>query len=277
MRRAPAPPIAPSGWPFPDARLVARPVTFPAAFGVRRVYLDAGHGAPGNTGNTSCLCVDEQDFTLGAVRALGERLAATGHFEVRLSRDGDRLVPYAERVADADRWPADAFISLHSDVRGKVESWSPKPGITCPLSLTSPGFAVLWSDEGEPALGDRRLALARAFALHMREAGLLPYSGAEYTGLYEADAAQPGVFVDRHAPEQRIYVLRRPAMPSILVETHHALDTREVARWTEPATLDAFAAAVANALIDALPEGPRAPPSSASAPTPARATRRGST
>jgi N-acetylmuramoyl-L-alanine amidase len=253
-RRAQPLPLARSGWPFPGACVVAPPVVFPEAFGVRRVYVDAGHGAPGNTGNTSCRCVDEQDFTLGAARALAERLEATGRFEARVSRDGDRPVPYAERVNDAERWDADAFISLHSDVRGKLDRWSPEPGMTCPLNLAAPGFAVLWSDEGEATLCDRRLALARAFARRMQEAGLLPYRGAEYTGLYEADAAQPGVFVDRRAPEQRIYVLRRPAMPAILVETHHALDAREAARWAEPATLDAFAAAVAAALVDALGE-----------------------
>lgn len=245
-------PIAPSGWPFPGARIVAPVPVFPPDFGVRRVYLDAGHGAPGNTGNRSCFCVDEQEFTLAAARALAERLDATGRFETRMSRTGGRLVPYRERVDDAVRWGAEAFISLHSDVRGAVASWSPRPGVSCPLNLAAPGFAVLWSDEGEPALCDRRLALARAFARRMDEAGFLPYRGAAYRGLYEPDAAQPGVFIDRRPPGQRIFVLRRPTMPSILVETHHALDAREAARWAEPATLDAFAAATAAALADAL-------------------------
>jgi N-acetylmuramoyl-L-alanine amidase len=86
----------------------------------------------------------------------------------------------------------------------------------------------------------------------MEEAGFMPYRGAAYSGLYEPDAAQPGVFVDRHPPDQRIFVLRRPSMPSVLIETHHALDAREAARWTEPATLDAFAAAATAALADTL-------------------------
>ncbi|WP_441288781.1 N-acetylmuramoyl-L-alanine amidase family protein [Sorangium sp. KYC3313] len=251
-RRALKLPIAPSGWPFPGARVVAPSAVFPRDFGVRRVYLDAGHGAPGNSGNLSCFCVDEQDFTLAAARALAERLNATGRFEARVGRAGDRPLPYPERVEDAARWGADAFVSLHSDVRGRTETWSPGQGRQCPLSLAAPGFAVLWSDEGEPALCALRLALARGFARRMEEAGLLPYDGAAYSGLYEPDAAQPGVFLDRRPPGQRIFVLRRPSMPSILVETHHALDAREATRWTEPATLDAFAAAAAAALADAL-------------------------
>ena len=38
-------------------------------------------------------------------------------------------------------------------------------------------------------------------------------------------------------------------MPSILVETHNALDDREALRWEEPATRDALAHALAAALI----------------------------
>lgn len=263
----PARTAAPGGWPEPGAPLAPPALEIPPGFGVRRIYVDAGHGAHLNTGNTSCFCVEEQRFTLDAARALADRLEATGAFEARLSRDGEDRVAYGDRVEDAAAWGADAFVSLHSDVRGRFERWTPAlaagattlpggaafaPGMSCPVSHTAPGFSVLWSDEGDPALWGQRLALARAVARRMAEAGLPPYGGAEYTGLYEGDAAQPGVFVDRHTLDQRIFVLRRPSMPSILIETHHALDPREAERWTEPRTLDAFAAALAAALVDAL-------------------------
>ena len=39
------------------------------------------------------------------------------------------------------------------------------------------------------------------------------------------------------------------AAPVIIVETHHALDPTEVARWHEDATHDAFAAAIASAAL----------------------------
>jgi N-acetylmuramoyl-L-alanine amidase len=91
----------------------------------------------------------------------------------------------------------------------------------------------------------------------MGEAGFLAYGGGAYVGIYAADEQAKGLFVDRHAPEQRIYVLRRAAMPSILVETHNALDPREAERWNDPETLDAFAAAGAAALGDALELTPR--------------------
>jgi N-acetylmuramoyl-L-alanine amidase len=247
-------PVGPLAWPSPEARLRLPTASFPPGFGRRRVVVDAGHGAPKNKGNTSCFCVDEQDFTLEAANELAERLRATGYFEVRLSREGGAQVDYKTRVEEAARWGAEAFVSLHSDVRGKFDQWSPEAGKSCPMSLSAPGFSVLWSDEGEAAMASTRLSLARRAARRMAEAGFTPYLGGEYTGLYEADPEEPGVFVDRHEPGSRIFILRKPVMPSILIETHHALDPREASRWKEEATFDAFAAATAAALADVLGE-----------------------
>lgn len=60
----------------------------------------------------------------------------------------------------------------------------------------------------------------------------------------------PGVFVERHKPNKRIMMLRRPGVPSVIIETHHAWDTREAARWEEPRTRQVFATAVHAALVD---------------------------
>ncbi|MFT3770712.1 MAG: N-acetylmuramoyl-L-alanine amidase [Minicystis sp.] len=244
--------VDPARWPGERAALAAPAAAFPPGFGVARVMLDPGHGAPGNRGNSSCFCADEQDTMLDVAEALKDRLEATGHFEIRLTRDRGALVEYVDRVADADAFGAEAFVSLHSDIRGHADRWSPEPGLTCSVALEAPGFAVLYSDEGDRDLADRRLALGRAVARRMEEAGFLPYGGAAYVGLYAADDGVRGLFADRHAPDQRIFLLRRTLMPAVLVETHNALDPREAQRWQAPETLDAFAAAVAAALADAL-------------------------
>jgi N-acetylmuramoyl-L-alanine amidase len=239
--------------PDPTGPLSPLQPSFPAGFGVRRIFIDPGHGAAGNTGNVSCYCRDEQDFTLDVARSLAEQLRATSHFDIELSRAGKQPVEYRARVEAAQAFRAEIFLSLHSDIRGQTgERWRPAEGNECPVSLAAPGFSVLWSDEGEALLGHSRNALARAIARRMRQAGFWPYAGAEYGELYEADAEERGVFVDRHAPDQRIFVLRRPTMPSVLVETHHALDPREARRWDEPATRDAFASSIAAALVDVL-------------------------
>ncbi|MEO7327027.1 MAG: N-acetylmuramoyl-L-alanine amidase, partial [Minicystis sp.] len=222
---------SPEIWPGPRAILSVISPRFPADFGVHRVVVDPGHGAAHNRGNTSCFCVVEERFTLGAAFALRDRLEATGHFEVKLSREDEATIEYQERLDEAARFGAEAFVSLHSDIRGKAERWSPDGGASCPISLIAPGFTVLYSDEGDTPLVDRSLALARATARRMLDTGLLAYGGASYQGLYEAVSASPGVFVDRHPREQRIFILREAAMPSVLIETHHALDPREAERW----------------------------------------------
>lgn len=241
-----------TAWPDPSAPLVVAPLSLPPAFGTRRIFLDAGHGAPNNPGNTSALCEREQDFTRSLARDVAAALSRSGPFEVRLSRSGGELVPYAERVQAARAWHAGAFVSLHSDVRGRSEPWSPAPGQSCLRNHDAPGFSVLWSDDATEPLRSRRKALAENVATELGAMGLLPYRGKEYHADYAADAGHAGVFVDRHPHANRIFVLWRPSMPSVIVETHNARDDREVLRFREPATRRAFARALARALVRTL-------------------------
>lgn len=221
----------PASWPAKHAELAQPALVFEEGFVTRRIYLDAGHGAEDNVGNRGALGQLEQDFTLSLAVDVAVILEATGHFEVRVSRKAGELVAYADRVAAADGWPADVFVSLHSDVRRPE-------GI---------GYSVLWSDEGAAALTERRVALARKMATELGALGLPAYGGSEYAGLYAGDPVA-GVFVDRHLPHQRIFVLRRPTMPSIIVETHNAKSVPEAQRWDEPEVRQAFAAALAQAV-----------------------------
>lgn len=218
-------------WPDEGATLTVPQLVFDESGGVKRVYLDAGHGAAGNTGNLGVLGIDEQDFTLSLAQDVAAILTETGHFEIRVCREKGEVVPYAKRIMDAEQWRADVFVSLHSDVR------SPE-GI---------GYSVLWSDEGDEAIAEARLALARAMAQQLAALSLPAYGGEEYADSY-AGGNVPGVFVDRHEEGKRIFVLRKPTMPSIIVETHNAKSEDEARRWQEPAVRRAFAHALALAV-----------------------------
>ena len=109
---------------------------------------------------------------------------------------------------------------------------------------------MLWSDEDSARRPEREKSAqyGRSIALTMAQTGMRPYNGWDYQGLYDADAV-PGGFVDRHVPRRRVWMLKKPTVPSVIVETHHALDLQERARWDEPATLEVFGAAIAAALL----------------------------
>ncbi len=231
--------VAPPVWPAPGAPL--RVLDAPPVAGT--LLLDAGHGAVANTGNTNWRCEAEADVMRrivdGVVPALAPRLAA-----VRRTRPDATLVSYPDRLRASRK--VDWMVSLHSDSRAGT-NLRVDPTTGCYVTDGAPGFSVLWSDEGAAELVDARHALARAIARRMTEAGFLAYHGLDYGGLYEGEAL-PGVFVDRHTPKKRIMLLRRPVVPSVIIETHQAWDREEAARWEEPATWAAFASAVAAAV-----------------------------
>jgi N-acetylmuramoyl-L-alanine amidase len=249
VAEAPPPPEVPPPprWPAADAPLGAPVAVFPADSHVA-IYVDGGHGAPKNHGMQAVSCRDEEELTLGYADALVERLGRDPSLAVAESRrDGN--IAYDDRIRAAERMHADLMLSLHVDSRaGVVPPVLEENG--CWSQAGEEGFAVLWSDEGDAGLVATRKRYAEAFAARLAEAGFTPYAGYAFTEVYAADPEHPGVYLDRHADRQRIRVLRRPKVPSIIVETHHGRDLEEHARWDEPRTWDAFAAAIDAGLAD---------------------------
>lgn len=245
---APPPPVLPV-WPAAGAPLIDVDAGFPATWTPARLLIDPGHGAPGNDGTTTIRCEAEQEFTRRTADAVMARLDGDPRLLVRDTRPDAALVPYPARLHLAVDWRADAMISLHADAReGDDPGTDPETG--CHETHAAYGFAVLWSDEGEATLVSDRHRLALAVASRMIGAGFPPYGGRDYAGLYEGDPAHAGVFVDRHVPRKRVMMLRRSPVPTVIIETHQSTDRLEVARWDEPATLDAFAAVLRAAMVD---------------------------
>jgi len=238
-----------AAWPADGAGL--RLLELPPGPGRRvRVVVDAGHGAPGNEGNTGCYGQKEEAHTLAVARHLAFVLSALGRFEVALSRDGPGA-KYPARLAAAKAFRADVIISLHSDARGLVQPWWPLHDARMYWrNPDAPGFAVLWNDEGTDATVAGRARLGRAVGSRLREAGFLAYDGYDYGGLSRQDDVEPSGWVDIRPLKQRVYFLRGSTIPTVIVETHHALDPEEVARWDEGTTVDAFALAIAAAVLD---------------------------
>lgn len=240
---AEAPPPPAPVWPEPGAPLTEVDVPVHSLDRPIRVYLDPGHGHGTNSGNNGVRCQDEQDVTLELVEDLKLRLEGFGDFEVRTGRPEGSMPSYTTRVTRANEWPADVLLSLHTDARGLITQWEPVPGWSCNWSDGREGFAILVSEEGDATLKQERADLAYAVSRQMAAAGFAPYDGLDYGELY-AFGDEPGSFLDRRG----LLMLRRPAMPSVIIEAHHAYDLEEVRRWDEGRTREAFARAVAAAL-----------------------------
>jgi N-acetylmuramoyl-L-alanine amidase len=79
----------------------------------RVVVLDPGHGGS-NAGAKGPRGIVEKQLTLQLANQVAERLVARG-IVVELTRTGDRTLTLRQRVAIADRLPADLFVSIHAN------------------------------------------------------------------------------------------------------------------------------------------------------------------
>jgi N-acetylmuramoyl-L-alanine amidase len=96
------------------APLTAADVPLKDLFGleVKTIVLDAGHGGidPGAIGPQGTL---EKDITLDIARRLRTKLEKKGNYRVLMVRDGDITVPLNRRVAIANAFDTDLFVSIH--------------------------------------------------------------------------------------------------------------------------------------------------------------------
>lgn len=89
------------------------------------IVIDPGHGGidAGASGKTGAL---EKDITLEFSELLGQKLEATGLYDIHYTRDDDRFIALGERVDIARSVAADLFVSIHANsfrarsVRGTV-------------------------------------------------------------------------------------------------------------------------------------------------------------
>jgi N-acetylmuramoyl-L-alanine amidase len=111
MLTAPRPPAAERGERAPD-----RPAARQPRLKGRKlvVALDPGHGGvdPGTVGPGG---TQEKTVVLAQALDIKKHLAATGRYDVVMTRDGDTFLRLRDRIAVAREADADIFISLHAD------------------------------------------------------------------------------------------------------------------------------------------------------------------
>ena len=103
---------APPSAPAPAA--ASPDVATPKRSGKPVIMIDPGHGGI-DGGAISATKLLEKDIVLAVGKELGRQLAATGRYEVRMTRASDVFVSLDQRVKLSLSHGVDLFISLHAD------------------------------------------------------------------------------------------------------------------------------------------------------------------
>lgn len=165
-----------------------------------KIYIDQGHNPQNPNAGAEGNGLREQDIVFRIGILLADLLRANPNFEVRLSRSTEQTqigtsntTSLRQRVADANAWGADYFISLHTNA-SEIQSASGSEAFA--FSRTSPAFE----------LGEDILAALSA-STGLRNRGMQVRSG--------------------------LYVLRKTTMPSILVELGFITNPRDAALMSQ--------------------------------------------
>ncbi len=232
-----------------------------AAPNAPRVVLDPGHGGsnPGAHGPRPA-ALQEKLLTLAIATQVGDRLRARG-IAVQLTRTDDRTMTLRQRVAIANRLPADLFISIHAnaspartqrgfetfvltahgiDVDGRAlrsDTTTPRPGV-------DPEIALVLDDVERGASQWEAADLAARIQRALRD------RRGPTTGATTPTNPNP----DRGVRQDAHHVLLGATMPAVLVEVgflDHPIEGRELA---DPAVQSKLADAIAEAIEDQLAE-----------------------
>lgn len=180
-----------------------------------KIYIDQGHNPENPNAGAEGNGLREQDITYRVGEELAALLRTNSAFEVRLSRPTptsslgtSNTASLRARVEDANAWGADYFISIHTNA-----SSSPSANGTEAFAYARPSPAF--------SLGEDILR------------GISAATGLRNRGMQ----IRPG-----------LYVLRKTAMPAILVELGFITNPEEAALMNENPAL--FARGIYNGILD---------------------------
>ena len=180
-----------------------------------KIYIDQGHNPQNPNAGAEGNGLREQDIVFKIGILLADLLRENPAFEVRLSRPNaetqigtSNTTSLRERVADANAWGADYFLSLHTNA-SEISSASGVEAFA--FSKESPAFAL-----GEDILQ------ALSASTGLRNRGMQVRSG--------------------------LYVVRKTAMPSLLIELGFISNPNDARLMSQQPEL--FANGIYNGILD---------------------------
>jgi N-acetylmuramoyl-L-alanine amidase len=190
----------------------------PGPRSVRRVVLDPGHGGndPGATGPSG---LREKDVTLDIAHRAAPLLARQLGVTTLLTRDGDVYVPLEERIARANSFLADLFISIHCN---SSDDGGGSAVMTFVLDVTREDSAMRLAARENAASPAAAAELANA--LSQLSDPDHAQASLHFAGLLQRAAMSSLVTSYREVPDGGVkragfYVLAGARMPAVLFET----------------------------------------------------------
>lgn len=200
------------------------------------VVIDAGHGGI-DGGAEGAKGTVEKAITLTFAREFRDKLAATGKYDVYMTRDSDEFLALDERVRIARQHGADLFISIHADTINRK-------GIRGATVYTVSDKA---SDAEAQATADRENLSDALAGIDIKQqdhevADILVDLIRRETHTYSVRFARS--LIDELSPTIELInnpqrsagfrVLRAPDVPSVLVELGYLSNVRDEAQLCDP-------------------------------------------
>jgi N-acetylmuramoyl-L-alanine amidase len=214
------------------------------------VILDPGHGGSNAGAQGAVAGLHEKQLTLAIANRVAERLRAKG-IAVELTRTADKTLTLRQRVALANRAPADLFVSIHANASPTRTQRGYETYVLTPKGVDIDARA-LRSDTTTPRPG---VDATTALVLDDVERGAAQWEAADLAARMQhslrdrrGDDGDRGVRQDAH------HVLLGATMPAVLVEVgfiDHPIEGKQLAEAAVQGVLaDAIAEAIADQLAD---------------------------
>jgi N-acetylmuramoyl-L-alanine amidase len=220
---------------------------------MHHIVIDPGHGGadPGAIGSTDGVL--EKDVALRTGLALRDQLAATGRYQVIMTRDEDRFVPLPDRLQIARQGQGELLISLHADSLVIMPEVSGAAIYTLAESAAVDGSAPLAAKENRSAILARiDLSGQEDFAPEI-STDLARRKLAELL-MQELNGATR--MARRRPVEAGFVVLRSADMPSVLIELGYLSNPADEHALAGDARIARLAAAIARAVDAYFGAGP---------------------
>lgn len=188
---------------------------------LKRIVIDPGHGGhdPGAVGLQG---TKEKDITLILGRRLADSLKAKAGLDVHLTRTADYYLNLSDRTATANQYRADLFISIHCNAaenrkaRGS-ETYFCSENASDAEAARVAQYENSFADDEDHTFSESFVDVE--YALFKLRRNLLWNDSGRLARFVQEEFARSLPVKDRGVRSANFFVLRKAAMPSMLLET----------------------------------------------------------